>query len=315
MAMPTLLDVVKLKGADPAVGLIEEASQAVPEVALGAARTIRGLNYKTNVRTAVPTVGFRKANAGTAVAGSTFEQRLIECFLMNPPFECDKAVADASEDGAAAYLAMEALGIAEGAFQALGTAFFYGTHATFGKTDAFPGLLQSHDSTNMVVDAAGTTDNVASSAWLVRWGLQDVRWVLGEDGRAEVTEPIEVRLTDGSGNPYMGYHQELYLRPGLQVASIYSICRIKKLTTDSGKGLTDLLIYNALSKFPAGKGPNAIYMSRRSLYQLRSSRTATNATGAPAPIPRTVEGAPDSGSEEIPIYVTDSIVNTETLAL
>jgi hypothetical protein len=48
-------------------------------------------------------------------------------------------------------------------------------------------------------------------------------------------------------------------------------------------------------------------MSRRSLFQLQSSRTATNATGAPAPIP--VE------SHNIPIAVTDSIVDTEKLTL
>lgn len=306
MAMPTLLEIVALHGTDDAVGLIEEASKAVPEVALGAARTIKGLNYKARVRTAVPTVGFRQANQGTAVVKSTYESRLFECFLMNPPFEVDKAVADTYEDGAAAYLAMEALGITEGAFQALGTAFFYGTHATFGKTDSFPGLLQTYDSSSMVVDAGGTTDDTATSVWGVSWGPQDVKWILGQGGEASVTDVTEVRLIDGSSNPYTGYHQELYLRPGLQVGSVYSVGRIKKLTEDSGKGLTDALIYSLLSKYPAGKAPDILYMNRRSLYQLRASRTATNATGAPAPIPTSVEG--------IPIAVTDSVISIEKLA-
>lgn len=314
MPLPTLLDVVKLNGADGAVGLIEEATKAVPEVRLGAARTIRGLNYKTNVRAAVPAVGFRNANEGTEVKGSVFEQRLVECYLLNPPFEVDQAVADAYEDGAMAYLAIEALGIAEGAFQALGTAFFYGAHPTLGRPNAFPGLLQAHDDATMIVDAGGTAANAGSSVWLVRWGVQDVQWVLGQGGRVEVTDPVLVRLTDASGRPYMGYHQELYLRPGLQVGSVYSVCRIKNLTEEANKGLTDKLLYDALKKFPAGRGPNAIYMSRRSLYQLRASRTATNATGAPAPIPTDFEGAAGSG-ERIPIFVTDSISDAEPLTL
>jgi len=305
--MPTLLDVIKLNGSDAAVGLIEEASRAHPEILLGDARTIGGLNYKTLVRTAVPTVGFRKANAGTPVAGSAFEQRMVECFLLNPPFEADKAVADAYEDGWEAYLALEAAGIMEGAMQALGTAFFYGTHATFGKTDAFPGLLQAHDSTNMVVDASGSTDNVASSVFGVRFAPQHVRWVLGEGGRVDTSDVVEVRLTDGSGNPYMAYHTELYMRPGVQVGSVYSVGRIKKLTTDSGKGLTDALIAELLSKFPPGVRPDVLFMSQRSQFQLRASRTATNATGAPAPIPEESFG--------VPIAVTESIVNIETLAL
>ncbi|HUX17118.1 MAG TPA: hypothetical protein VMW52_11645 [Phycisphaerae bacterium] len=311
MAMPTFLDVIKLNGGDREVGLIDEASMAVPQVRLGGARTIRGLNYKTNVRTGVPDVGFRKANEGTPIAGSTFEQRLIECYLMNPPFEVDKAVADAHEDGAAAYLALEALGITQGAFKTLGRAFFYGDHATFGKTDSFPGLLQAYDATNMVVDAAGTTDSVATSVWAVRWGVQDVGWVLGEAGRAEVTDPVEVRLTDTSGDPYMAYHQELYLRPGVQVGSVYSVGRIKKITTDSGKGLTDDLIDALMAVFPEGVPPNAIYMNRRSRKQWKDSRTATSPTGAPAPWPDTVDG-PEG---QIPVYNTDSLLNIETLAL
>lgn len=305
--MPTLLDVVKLNGADGVFGLLDEASKAVPEVRIGSARTIKGLNYKTLVRTAVPTVGFRNANEGTAVGQATFEQRLVECFLMNPPFEVDKAVADAYEDGWQAYLALEASAIMEGAMQALGTAFFYGTNATFGKSKAFPGLLQAYDATNMVVDAGGTTATTGSSAWLVKFGPQHVQWVLGEGGKTTVSDVSEVRLVDGSSNPYMGYHQDLYMRPGLQVGSKYSVCRIKKLTEDSGKGLTDALIYSALAKFPSGVRPDVMFMSRRSLHQLRNSRTATNATGAPAPIPTEVEG--------IPIEITDSISDVETLTL
>jgi len=319
MGMPTLLDVLKTNGNDAVVGLIDEAARVVPEVSginpltgaglpgVASARTIRGLNYKTLVRTAVPSVGFRKVNAGTAVDKSTFEQRLIECYLMNPIFECDKAIADVHEDGWQAYLAMEASGIMEGAFQSLGKAFFYGSNATHGLTDAFPGLLQAYDDTNMVVDAGGTTATTGSSVWLVRFGPQHVQWLLGNGGSLNVSEVTEVRLTDGSSNPYTAYHQELYVRPGLQVGSVYSVCRIKKLTADSGKGLTDALIYSALAKFPTGVRPDVMFCSRRSLHQLRNSRTATNQTGAPAPIPTEVEG--------IPIVPTDSLSDIEALTL
>jgi len=311
MGAPTLLDIVKRNGTDDAVGLIDETTKAVPEVRLGAARTIRGLNYTTRVRTSLPVVGFRQIAKGTAISKQGLERRLIECFLMNPVFQVDKAAADAAEDGAAAYLAEEAEAILQAAFQALGVACFYGAHATFGKTDAFPGFLQAYESNTMCVDAGGTTDNQGSSVWLVRWGRQDVQWVLGEGGVAEVSDPREVVLYDGSNNPYDGYHQSFYLRPGLQVGSVYSLCRIKKLTTDSGKGLTDALIDQAMEKFPAGKPPTACYMTRRSRRQWKNSRTATSPTGAPAPWPDTIDG-PEG---QIPVFTTDSISNVETLAL
>ena len=311
MVLPTLLDVIKRNGTDAVVGLIEEASKATPEVALGAARTIKGLNYKTRVRTGLPTVGFRQVNQGTAVSKSTIEQRLIECYLMNPAFQVDKAAADCAEDGAGAYLAEEAVGITQAAFQTLGVACFYGADATFGKTDAFPGFLQGYNDGSMYVDAGGTTDDTCSSVWLVRWGVQDVKWVLGEGGRADVSDPIETVLYDALSNPFDGYHQSLYLRPGLQVGSIYSLCRIKKLTEDSGKGLTDALIDKAMEKFPAGRPPTAIYLTRRSRRQWKHSRTATTPTGAPAPWPDFVDG-PEG---KVPVFTTDSIANIEKLAL
>ena len=311
MAMPTLLDVIERNGCDAAFGLADETTKAVPEVRLGAARTIAGLNYKTRVRITLPTVGFRQVGEGTAVSHSKTEQRLVECYLLNPQFEVDKAAAHAAEDGAAAYLGEEADAMTKAAFQTLGKVFFYGADSTYGDAKGFPGLLQSHDSTNMIVDAGGTTDDVATSVWGVRWGPQDLRWVLGLGGSAEVTDPQEVRLVDGSGNPYTGYRSELLLRPGLQVGTLRSVARIKKLTTDSGKGLTDALLDDLLDLFPPGYPPTAIYMHKRSRKQWKQSRTATSPTGAPAPWPDSVDGPEGT----IPVFITDSISKIEKLAL
>jgi hypothetical protein len=305
--MLTLLDIAKLNGSDAVVGLIEEAMKAHPEITLGAARTIKGLNYKTMVRTAVPAVAFRSFNEGTAATKSTFENRLVECFLMNPIWECDKAVADAYEDGAEALIALEGMGIMEGAMQQLAKVFYYGTDATFGDVKGFPGLLQMHDATNMVVDATGAAANTGSSVWAVRFGAQHVQWVYGGDGQLDLSDVSEVRLLDASSNPYMAYHQEILARPGLQVGSVYSVGRIKKLTAEAGHTLTDSLVYELLGKFPTGIKPDVLLMSRRSLHQLRNSRTATSPTGTPAPIPTEVEG--------IPIAVTDAISNVEALTL
>ena len=57
---------------------------------------------------------------------------------------------------------------------------------------------------------------------------------------------------------------------------------------------------------------NAIFMSLRSLGQLRDSRTATNPTGQEAPFPSSIVGI-DGG--DIPLYPTSGILNTESLSL
>lgn len=313
MGMPTLLDIVKANGADALAGLIEDAVKAHPEINVVPARTIKGINYKTLVRTGYGKVtgSFRSANAGSVAIKGTYENRLVEVYILEARVEVDKAVAGSYEDGAAAYIAMEAAGVMEGEMQGLASQFYYGS----GNNSAgYPGLIQSYDATNMVVDAGGTTASTGSSVWFVRFGAKDVIWVWGESGKLEMS-PLRVESIidpNDSTKKLDGFVQTLYGRPGLQVGSTRSICRIKKLTADSGKGLTDARINEALAKFPAGFGPNAVFMSQRSAAQLQSSRTATTPTGAPAPFPTTIKGI---DGQDIPVYLTEAIVNTESLSL
>jgi len=312
MAMPTLMDIATRNAADLTIELLDEAVQYAPEVDLGPARTIRGRQYKTLVRTANPTVSFRDANEGSAISKGTYENRLVETFIFNPQWEADKAVAQSSEDGADAYLADEAQAIVNASLFHLGKVFYYGKDATFGDAKGFPGLLASYDSTNMEVSAGGTTDSINSSVWAVVWGPQHCRWVWGLDGSLDLSDVTEVRLIDGSSNPYTGLRQELLAYAGMQIRSKYSCARIKLInSTDSGKNLSDALIYQLLGKFPAGIEPDVLLMTRRSLEGLRASRTATNPTGAPAPYPEYIQGV----TKRIPIQITEAITNTETLTL
>src|SRR5262249_11525543 len=150
---------------------------AHPELEMGAARTIKGINYKTLVRTALPTVGFRSANSGSPLSKGTYENRMFEAYMFNPQWEVDKMVAESYEDGTEDLIAMEAGGQMEASSIALCKQFYYGTGA-LGDALGFPGLLASVDST-MVIDAGGTTDNIASSVWAVRFGPQWCQWIWG----------------------------------------------------------------------------------------------------------------------------------------
>lgn len=315
--MPTLLDIAKRNGSDAVVGLIDEAAQAHPEITgmtaipgqgmqslfTPNARTIRGQQYKTLVRTSNPTASFRSANEGSAAVSGTYENRLVETFILNPRWECDKAVADQSEDGPEAYIADEATGVMEAAFVALGTQFYYGRD-NGGDAKGHPGLIDSVlDS--MTVDATGTSAGTGSSVWAVKFGPKHVSWVMGENGTLSMDDPRIESIADSNGNRYTAYVQELLAYIGIQIGHIRSIGRIKDLTEEDNKKLTDDHIADLLSKFDVGVVPDVLFMNRRSLKQLQQSRTATNTTGAPAPFPTEAFG--------VPIAVTDSITSTETL--
>lgn len=317
MTMPTLLDIAKANGSDAVVGLIDEAVKVHPELRLGAARTIKGINYKTLVRTALgnSSGSFRNANEGVAPHVHTYENRLVETFILNPRWQCDKAVADRHEDGALAYIAQEAEGTMEGEMQALSKQFYYGrVSGNGGSTKGFPGLIDMYDATNMVVDAGGTTASTGSSVWLVRFGPKHVQWVWGNNGQLQPSDiRIESVAMGTTPETYLDAYVQTFLGyPGLQVGSLQSVVRIKKLTADSGKGLTDDLIATALALFPEGTTPDAVFMGKRSHGQLQASRTAVNPTGAPAPFPTEIMGI---AGNNIPIYVTSGITATEALTL
>lgn len=304
----TLLDIAKLNGSDSVVGLIEESLVLAPEVSLFPARTIRGTSYKTVVRSTLPTTQFRNANEGVTSSQSVFTNRLVETFILDAQIRVDKAVADAYEDGPAALQAVEAAGVVGSSLRLLGSQIWYGV-GTGGDAKGFPGAIGIHDSTNMSVDAGGTTAGTGSSVWGVKFGPQNAQLVLGNNGALQLSDWMTQQVPDANSRLYTAYCAALTAYPGLQVGNIYSVGRIRKLTEDAGKGLTDALIASLLQRFQTNLGmfPDVLFMTPRSLYQLRASRTATTPGGTPAPIPTEVFG--------VPIQVTNQISNTEALTL
>lgn len=308
---PTLLDIAILNNSDATVGIIDEASRAVPEVRLGYARPIDGISYKTAVRTSLPSAPFRMPNAGTAVGKSTYENRTVECFFLNPRWECDKALADTYQFGAEEYIATEGQSLLEAGLQTLGRQFFYGRNqwtvsgTTYGgDPNGFPGLIDGYN-TAYEVDAQGTTANTASSVWGVKWGPRNVSWAYGNEGQMTISEVLLQRVTDSNGNAFTAYCQELEARPGLQIGDLRGVIRIKNITQDTGHTMTDAMLYNAMALVTSNIMPDMWFMNRQTLAQLRQSRTAVNPLGTPAPIPTDLEG--------IPIFVTDSLTTTEPI--
>lgn len=314
MADPTLLDVAKLTGHDTVVGLIEQNLTVAPEIARFPVKTIKGTSYKLALRNSYPSVGFRSANDGVARGKSEYDSKLIECFIIDSQIRCDKAVAMAHEDGVAGYQMREASGVMAQTLIEIGSQIFYGLTVD---AKGFPGLTEIHTAINngIVVDAGGTTSATGSSVWGVKLGDQGVQLVFGNGTTLELGDWQEQQVDGATASTSLtAYTNALTGWVGLQVGSKYSIGRLKDATADSGKGVTDARLGELLSLYPIAYRPDVWIMNRRSAYQLQSSRSSTvnalaskSATGAEvwAPLPTESNG--------IPIIVTDSIGNTETL--
>ena len=299
----TMLDVARRNAADPVVGLIDEVTTNAPEMDTIPGRTIKGTSYKTLHKTANPSSGFRAVNQGIEATKSTRELRTVETYVLDILIEADKAAAEANEDGVESFLAEEAIAAVESATITFGNQFYYGNVDT---SNGFPGLQYMYDSSNYEVDATGTTASTGSSVYAVRFGPRAVQGIFGNDTTFQMADWQIHMATDADSKRFPAYYTTLSTWVGLQATTKTAIARIKNLTEDSGKGLTDDLVFKLLEKFPASQMPDVLFMSRRSLRQLRESRTATNETGRPAPLPEDVAG--------IRIVPTDSIVNTEAIA-
>ena len=319
MAQGTLLDIAKLNGNDSVVGLVEENLTYAPELAVITARTIKGTTFKTVSRDSYPGVGFRNTNGGVTYTKSSFLNRMFECYVLSGNIRADVAVMSAYEDGPEAYKFIEASGVAKQSLIEVGQQFFYGTAAD---AKGFPGLQAFHTAfsaelTNrsvapIVLDAGGTTAATGSSVYGVKFGEQGVQFLFGNNQGLTMSNWFQQMVNDGTaGQDYLAEVSSLNAWIGLQAANPYCVGRLKDATADSGKGVTDARLAELLSLYPVGYKPDRWFMSRRSAFQLQSSRSATSNTSGGAGMP---QAALPTESNGIPITITDSITDVETLS-
>jgi hypothetical protein len=303
----TLADLVKINDQNLADYEISDLLDAAPLLkALHSQTASNGTEHKYLKQTGAPAVGFRDANDGRENKASADTLVTVTLKILDASFACDKSLADAFRKGRDAYIQREAIRHLRAAFQEAEQQILYGTG---NDSLGFAGLANNaafdkKDDTQ-VVDAGGTTANTASSAWLFYTAEDAASTVIGEDGELKIGDTVVQRVAGATTGFYPAYWTPVTAWMGFQLGGAYDIVRICNLTADSGKGLTDALISSAIAKFMASRKPNLIACSRRSVMQLQKSRTATNPTGDPAPIPEE--------SFKIPIVVTDQISDTEAL--
>lgn len=319
--MPSLnfIDLAKANSNDVIGGIIEEIQENFPELRIFPLEDLEEpglLSYETLHRTARPSVQFANAGEGFTPTKSELSLKKHECFRFGSRVEAARHIADNyRKGGAEGYQALEAQGVLEEAFKLLGMQIFYGRNYD-GK--GFPGLKAFTPLGGaFTVNATGTTASTASSIYFVKFGEEYCQLVAGKarnaSGLLELPDFRIGDMEDADGKKMEAYISELSSYVGLQIAAARSVVRIANVTGDVGKGCTDKLLRNALSLFPAGFKPDAIFMSVRSCDQLQDSRTVTlfgqglggSAVENQAPRPTVYNS--------IPIVETDAILNTDAI--
>ena len=279
----------------------------VVQVATAIPASTGGTQHKYVKRTTAATAGFRLINTGVANTAEVFTDVTDNLKFLDGSFTRDVALADAYRKGLSAYMEKETQAEIKTSMFAIETALFNFTAGGGGASFVgFPYMNDYADTdVGQIVSAGGAG---GKSVWILRWAEDGVAIVAGNDGRVDMkwndNSPTIVQVTDAGGtNVYSAYRVTLGMWIGLQVGSLYDVVRIANLDGTSDDLLTDDIIGEALSKFPAGHNPNMICMNRTARLELQQSRTATNPTGAPAPFPMEAFG--------VPIVVTDALGSSE----
>lgn len=267
MARPTLLDMAKQRGDDGVVDLLDEAMIDAPELRYITGMPISGSSFKSLVRTKLPKVGFSNANNGVDPGKSEYKLQQFECFPITPRFEVHDVVAVEHPKGVAGALADESVAMTSAVLQHFARCFYYGLAYD---PNGFPGLDELIPDRN-VVDAGGTGDAAQTSVYLFRVSEQDLQFVYGHNGLIKLGDPREETLVGANGKPMNGWVQTMMAHLGLMTRTPRTMVKIKGVSLLHP--LTDAHLGDAMTRFPAGRGPSGIWLNRIAMESLVQSRT------------------------------------------
>jgi len=307
----TLLDLVTLQRNDVLTGLVEDVTTYAPEFSVVPVVRRPGTYYEIVKRTALPTVGFRAVNNGTASAKSSFKKETKEMFFLDVLINVDEAIYKGDDRSTGDILSHEAQGALQNAVISIGAQFYYGTsNAAFG----FGGLRSQLSGS---VQAGGSTNS--TSAYLVWFNPWGVCFDVGNDG--EIAMPPFMRqqvtassITAGATGNLFAWVSNISCFIGLSVKSNYSVWAV---TGISGSGATnkwtDALAAQLIALIPLNRRQGLCWFAnRQAVYTLQAQRTVT-LYGTDKLIPDQGVVAPQPTScMGFPIVQSDSLTNTES---
>ena len=255
----TLADVAKSK--DKQIGKVAEVliqhnamNKDIPYMEMN-----EGTIHKEDIRSALPSVYYRKANQPIPASKSTIEERSFTATHFESKSQIDQAVASRGGQDRIAYNRWNQ---AQGHLQAhaieQASLILYGSPSTSnrktaGLFDIFSTVSTSEETSKQIIDAGGVgSDNC--SIVKVHWGERSVFGVYPKGTKAGLTridhsaggKLVQIQGTDENGNPgtFWGYEEQFMTDHGLVVKDYRQaarICNIDVSNLVSGTGAADLI--------------------------------------------------------------------------
>jgi hypothetical protein len=254
----TLADVAKSK--DLAIGKVAEVlAQENPMLMdIPYMEMNEGTIHKESIRSALPSVYYRKANQAIPASKTTIEERTFSASHFESKSQMDEAVA---KRGGMDRVAFNRWNQAQGHIQAMAQEHaaltIYGSpessnRKSAGFMDIFSTLATTEPTSNQIIDGLGSgTDN--TSILLVHWGVNAIFGVYPAGTQAGLKRTdrskggvVQISALDSNGDAgtLWGYEEQFEIDHGLVVKDYRQAARIANLdisNLQSGTGAADLI--------------------------------------------------------------------------
>jgi hypothetical protein len=281
--------------------------------------------HRTTVRTALPSVSWRKLNEGVAVSKSRSAQIDEQCGMLEAYSEVDKDLAMLNGN-INAFRLSEAQAFIESMNQEMASTLFYGNDTVGGSTFAaeeFNGFASRYDTTdggtgqNVISSQGVTGSNQSSSIYLVVWGQNTVHGIFPKGSTAGLQhEDLGLQVVNdatGIGAAKLrAYVDHWQWKVGLAVKDWRYVARICNIESDdiANSDLSEDMI-RAMYRIPNLKaGKPVFYMNRSVFQQLDIDRRQDVLDGGQLNY-ADVDGKRIPMFRGIPIKICDSLLTTE----
>lgn len=238
---PTLLEVTRRLDPDGKIARIGEvlstANPLLQDIPWYEANGKDG--HLVTLRSALPSLTWRKYNQGVAPTKSSTTQFTETCGMLDGISKVDVALAARTRDPSG-FRASEDMAFVQSYARTLETAFFYSSQRTnpeqisglAPRLDALTGIPYSSQVLNF--GAAGGNDS--ASVWLVGWGDKKVYGIYPEGSKAGLDmKPLPDDLVDdgtSSGAEYLAHRTQFSWKCGLVVEDARYLVRICNIDDD-----------------------------------------------------------------------------------
>jgi hypothetical protein len=282
--------------------------------------------HRYSVRTALPSVYWRKLNEGTTPSKSVVQQVTEGCATLDAWSEVDKELADLGGDPDG-FRVTEARAFIEAMSQEFASKVFSGNAAT--TPEEFDGLNKRYASSsgnsadNVILGGGSGADN--SSIWLIVWGPNTVHGFYPKGSKAGLEHRNHgegiVETTAGiAGTRMVAYRDQFIWKCGLAVRdwrAAARICNIDISALVAQSSAADLFTlmkkaYHRIHNLNAGR---AVWYMNRTVFQeldIQADRGNISTSGGGIYY-QNIEGRIQSVFRGIPVHVCDALPEDESL--